>query len=74
MEEGMAQRIKKLRQEKGLTLEQVADVVGVGKSTGEWRVNQACQGAVAYLDTPSYQRISSCGRAGGCDGCSLLLG
>lgn len=33
MEEGMAQRIKQLRQEKGLTLEQVADVVGVGKST-----------------------------------------
>jgi transcriptional regulator with XRE-family HTH domain len=33
MEEGMAQRIKTLRQEKGLTLEQVADVVGVGKST-----------------------------------------
>ena len=33
MEEGMAERIKKLRQEKGLTLEQVADVVGVGKST-----------------------------------------
>ena len=33
MEEGMAQRIKKLRQERGLTLEQVADVVGVGKST-----------------------------------------
>lgn len=33
MEEGMAQRIKKLRQEKGLTLEQVANVVGVGKST-----------------------------------------
>ena len=33
MEEGMAQRIKKLRQENGLTLEQVADVVGVGKST-----------------------------------------
>ena len=33
MEEGMAQRIKALRQEKGLTLEQVADVVGVGKST-----------------------------------------
>ena len=33
MEEGMAQRIKKLRQEKGLTLEQVAAVVGVGKST-----------------------------------------
>jgi transcriptional regulator with XRE-family HTH domain len=33
MGEGMAQRIKKLRQEKGLTLEQVAEVVGVGKST-----------------------------------------
>ena len=33
MEEGMAQRIKALRHEKGLTLEQVADVVGVGKST-----------------------------------------
>ncbi len=33
MAEGMAQRIKSLRQEKGLTLEQVADIVGVGKST-----------------------------------------
>ena len=33
MGEGMAQRIKELRQKKGLTLEQVADVVGVGKST-----------------------------------------
>ena len=33
MGEGMAQRIKALRQEKGLTLEQVAEVVGVGKST-----------------------------------------
>lgn len=33
MEKGMAQRIKALRQAKGLTLEQVADVVGVGKST-----------------------------------------
>ena len=33
MEEGMAQRIKALRQEKGLTLEQVAEVVGVGRST-----------------------------------------
>ena len=33
MEKGMAQRIKELRQEKNLTLEQVADVVGVGKST-----------------------------------------
>ena len=33
MSEGMAQRIKDLRKEKGLTLEQVADIVGVGKST-----------------------------------------
>ena len=30
---GMAQKIKELRQERGLTLEQVANVVGVGKST-----------------------------------------
>lgn len=29
----MAQRIKDLRKAKGLTLEQVADIVGVGKST-----------------------------------------
>ena len=33
MEKGMSQRIKTLRQEKGLTLEQVANVVGVAKST-----------------------------------------
>lgn len=33
MSEGMAQRIRELRQSRGLTLEQVADVVGVGKST-----------------------------------------
>lgn len=33
MSEGMAQRIKELRKEKGLTLEQVAEIVGVGKST-----------------------------------------
>lgn len=33
MSERMAQRIKELRQARGLTLEQVADVVGVGKST-----------------------------------------
>ena len=33
MSEGMAQRIKQLRKEKGLTLEQVASIVGVGKST-----------------------------------------
>ena len=31
--EDMARRIKELRQERGLTLEQVAKVVGVGKST-----------------------------------------
>ena len=33
MSEGMAERNKELRKEKGLTLEQVADIVGVGKST-----------------------------------------
>ena len=33
MSEGMHKRIKELRQSRGLTLEQVADVVGVGKST-----------------------------------------
>ncbi len=33
MSEGMAQRIRDLRQARGLTLEQVATVVGVGKST-----------------------------------------
>ena len=33
MSESMAKRIKDLRQSRGLTLEQVADVVGVGKST-----------------------------------------
>ena len=33
MAEGMSNRIKDLRREKGLTLEQVASVVGVGKST-----------------------------------------
>ena len=31
--EDMARKIKQLRQEQGLTLEQVANVVGVGKST-----------------------------------------
>ena len=31
--EDMARKIKQLRQEQGLTLEQVAQVVGVGKST-----------------------------------------
>ncbi|MBE6792533.1 MAG: helix-turn-helix transcriptional regulator [Ruminococcaceae bacterium] len=29
----MAEKIRELRKEKGLTLEQVADIVGVGKST-----------------------------------------
>ena len=31
--ESMARKIKQLRQDRGLTLEQVADIVGVGKST-----------------------------------------
>ena len=31
--EDLARKIKELRQEKGLTLEQVANIVGVGKST-----------------------------------------
>ena len=39
MEEGMAQRIKALRQERKMTLEQVADIVGVGKSTvRKWEI------------------------------------
>lgn len=33
MSEGMAERIRTLRQARGLTLEQVATVVGVGRST-----------------------------------------
>lgn len=33
MSQGMAQRIQELRKEKGLTLEKVAEIVGVGKST-----------------------------------------
>lgn len=33
MAEDMAKRIKELRKEKGMTLEQVATIVGVGKST-----------------------------------------
>lgn len=33
MSNGMAQRIKTLRKENNLTLEQVANIVGVGKST-----------------------------------------
>ncbi len=33
MQESMATKIRTLRHEKGLTLEQVAEVVGVGKST-----------------------------------------
>lgn len=39
MEEGMANRIKDLRLAKGLTLEQVGNAVGVGKSTvRKWEV------------------------------------
>jgi transcriptional regulator with XRE-family HTH domain len=33
MENEMPRKIKQLRQERGMTLEQVADIVGVGKST-----------------------------------------
>ena len=33
MEDGMARKIMQLRKQKGLTLEQVGDAVGVGKST-----------------------------------------
>ena len=33
MDNEMAEKIRRLRREKGLTLEQVASVVGVGKST-----------------------------------------
>jgi transcriptional regulator with XRE-family HTH domain len=33
MSEDMARKIKELRKEKGLTLEQVGNIVGVGKST-----------------------------------------
>jgi repressor LexA len=33
MESEMSRKIKQLRLEKGMTLEQVADIVGVGKST-----------------------------------------
>lgn len=33
MENEMSRKIKQLRQSRGMTLEQVADIVGVGKST-----------------------------------------
>lgn len=33
MENEMSRKIKELRRERGMTLEQVADIVGVGKST-----------------------------------------
>lgn len=33
MENEMSRKIKELRQKRGMTLEQVADIVGVGKST-----------------------------------------
>ena len=63
MEKGMAQRIKTLRQEKGLTLEQVADVVGVGKSTvrnwetgiiANMRRDKIADPAKALGTTPAY--------------------
>ena len=63
MSEGMAQRIKSLRQDRGLTLEQVADVVGVGKSTvRKWetgeianmRRDKIAKLAEALHTTPAY--------------------
>lgn len=56
MSEGMAQRIRQLRKEKKLTLEQVAQVVGVEKSTvRKWET-----GAIANM---RWDRISSLARA-----------
>ncbi len=63
MEKGMAQRIKELRQARDLTLEQVADVVGVGKSTvRKWetgfienmRRDKIAKLAAALHTTPDY--------------------
>ena len=63
MSEKMAERIKTLRQEKGLTLEQVAEVVGVGKSTvRKWetgmianmRRDKIAELAKALGTTPAY--------------------
>lgn len=60
---GMAQRIKELRQQRGLTLEQVATVVGVGKSTvRKWETGMIANMkrdkiatlAVALCTTPAY--------------------
>ena len=63
MSEEMAKRIKELRTAKGLTLEQVADVVGVGKSTvRKWetgmianmRRDKIASLATALGTTPAY--------------------
>jgi transcriptional regulator with XRE-family HTH domain len=63
MSENMAQRIRELRKEKGLTLEQVADIVGVGKSTvRKWetgeianmRRDKIAKLAEALHTTPAY--------------------
>ena len=63
MSEEMAKRIKELRTAKGLTLEQVADVVGVGKSTvRKWetgmianmRRDKIASLAMALGTTPAY--------------------
>jgi len=56
MSEGMAQRIRQLRKEKKLTLEQVAQVVGVEKSTvRKWET-----GAIANM---RWDKIASLARA-----------
>lgn len=61
--EDMARKIKELRQERGLTLEQVANVVGVGKSTvRKWetgmianmRRDKIADLAIALGTTPAY--------------------
>ena len=63
MSEGMAQRIKELRKEKNLTLEQVANIVGVGKSTvRKWETGMIANMkrdkisalAIALGTTPAY--------------------
>ena len=63
MSEGMAQRIKQLRKEKNLTLEQVANIVGVGKSTvRKWETGMIANMkrdkisalAIALGTTPAY--------------------
>lgn len=63
MSEGMAQRIKELRKKNNLTLEQVANIVGVGKSTvRKWETGMIANMkrdkisalAIALGTTPAY--------------------